>query len=565
MVESVIMQKKSKPLGERLVDSGILTHPQLELALKLQKRTGEMLGEVLVNLGFVTDEILTSTLAAQSNVTLVNLNRIFIEPSVIKLIKEPFARKNKLIPISIESNTLTIAMENIFDVDIISELERTTGLLIDVVAATESDILSTLEIYYTGGETLDELIEESIQLASGHGDDDTGEKFVGEAPIIKLVNQIIIKGVRENSTDIHIEPEEKILRIRYRIDGILLLGPSIPKPIQNAIIARTKILSETDIAETRKPQDGRIKFKLGKREIDIRVSFFPTINGENVVLRLLDKGKAVLGLEKLGMNKENIKLFKKAIDKPFGMILVTGPTGSGKTTSLYSALSSLNSIEKNIITLEDPVEYEFPIIRQSQVNEKIGFTFSEGLRTILRQDPDVILVGEMRDKETIDMSIRASLTGHLVFSTLHTNSSVASIMRLVDMGVEPFLISSSVVMIIAQRLVRQICEYCKTTIADEAVPDQIDDEFADKKDTFYIATGCDRCNNTGYKGRIGIYEILNISTTIKNLIEKRATTQEIIDQAKKEGFKTLFEDALEKVHKGIITMDEAIKVTVGNM
>lgn len=559
------MQKKPKPLGERLVDLGILTLPQLELALKLQKRTGEMLGEVLVNMGFVSSELLTTTLAAQSNVSHINLNRVFIEPSVIKTVNETYARKQKLIPISLEDQTLTIAMENIFDVDVISELEKSTGFFIDVAAATEIDILSALEIYYSGGETLDELIEESIQLASSEGDDDTGAKFVEEAPIVKLVNQFIIKGIKENSTDIHIEPEEKIVRIRYRIDGILVLGPSIPKPIQNAIIARIKILSETDIAETRKPQDGRIRFKLGKREIDIRVSFFPTIHGENVVLRLLDKDKAVLGLEKLGMNKENIKLFKSAIDKPFGMILVTGPTGSGKTTSLYSALSSLNSIEKNIITLEDPVEYEFPIIRQSQINEKINFTFSVGLRTILRQDPDVILVGEMRDKETIDMSIRAALTGHLVFSTLHTNSAVASIMRLVDMGVEPFLISSSVIMIIAQRLVRKLCEYCKTTIDDEAVPDNQSNEHTDLQDTFYKSKGCSRCNNTGYKGRIGIYEILNISSTIKDLIEKQATTQEIIDQAKKEGFKTLFEDALEKVHMGIITLEEAIKVTVGSI
>jgi len=563
MLKFLLMKKKAKPLGERLFDLGILTLPQLELALKLQKRTGEMLGEILVNMGFVSNDVLASTLAAQSNVSLVNLNRIFIEPSVIKLVKEPFARKNKLIPISLEDKTLTIAMENIFDVDIISEVEKNTGLFIDVVAATEGDILSALEIYYTGGETIDELIEESIQLASGEGDD-TGEKFVEEAPIVKLVNQFIIKGIRENSTDIHIEPEDNILRVRYRIDGVLILGASIPKQIQSAIIARIKIISEADIAETRKPQDGRIKFKLGKREIDIRVSFFPTINGENVVLRLLDKGKAVIGLEKLGMNKSNIAIFKAAIEKPFGMILVTGPTGSGKTTSLYSALSQLNSIEKNIITLEDPVEYEFPIIRQSQINEKIDFTFSEGLRTILRQDPDVILVGEMRDKETIDMSIRAALTGHLVFSTLHTNSAVASIMRLVDMGVEPFLISSSVIMIIAQRLVRKICENCKTTIFDEAISNTISSEIMSKEDTFYVGKGCERCNYTGYKGRIGVFEILTVSNSIKELIEKRATTQEIVDQAKKEGFTTLFEDALEKVHKGLITLDEAIKVTIGS-
>lgn len=555
------MKKKPKPLGERLIDSGIITEAQLDLALKLQKRTGTMLGEILINLGFVSDDVLSSTLAAQSNVSHVELSRLYIEPEVIALVPEPFARKNKLLPINLEENTLTVAMENVFDVDIISDLEKKTGYFINVVAATEQDIYSAQEIYYTGGGTLDELIEESIALASGKGI--AGETLVEEAPIVKLVTQFIIKGIKDNATDIHIEPEGNIVRIRYRIDGILLLGTSIPKSLQAAIVARIKILSETNIAETRIPQDGRIKFKLGKREIDIRVSFFPTINGENVVLRLLDKGKLVKGLEKLGMDISNIEMFKSAISRPYGMILVSGPTGSGKTTTLYSALSYLNSIEKNIITLEDPVEYEFPLVRQSQVNPKINFTFAEGLKSILRQDPDIILVGEMRDKETMDMSIRAALTGHMVFSTIHTNSAIATINRLADMGIEAFLIASTLVMVIAQRLVRVICENCKEPTTLDSIDMEIPPILREFTGTLYRGKGCDKCNQTGYSGRMGIYEILNITPTLRDMIERSAPTHEITMQAQKEGFRNLFDNALDKVMAGRITLEEATRVSMG--
>jgi type IV pilus assembly protein PilB len=557
------MKKKSKPLGERLIDLGIITQPQLDLALKLQKRTGSMLGEILVNLGFVSDDVLSSTLAAQSHVSHVDLSRLFIEPEVINLVPENFAKRNKLIPINLDeqANTLTVAMDNVFDVDVISDLEKRAGYFINVVSATESDIFAAHEVYYTGGATLDELIEESIGLASER--DVGGETLVEEAPIVKLVNQFIIKGIKDGSTDIHMEPEEAVVRLRYRIDGIMTLGTSVPKSLQNPIVARVKILSGANIAETRTPQDGRIKFHLGKREIDIRVSFFPTINGENVVLRLLDKGKLVQGLENLGMASTDIDIFKTAITRPYGMVLVSGPTGSGKTTTLYSALSYLNSIEKNIITLEDPVEYEFPIIRQAQVNPKINFTFAEGLKSILRQDPDIILVGEMRDKETIDMSIRAALTGHLVFSTIHTNNAVNTISRLVDMGVESFLISSTVVLIIAQRLVRKICEFCKEPLVPEVVGPEFSHQMEDQSDAFYHGKGCDRCNQTGFSGRIGVYEIFDISPTVRNMIEHNATALEITEQAKKEGFKTLFDDAMEKVREGIVTLEEAMKITMG--
>ena len=557
------MKKKPKPLGQRLIDAGIITDAQLDLALKLQKRTGTMLGEVLTHLGFISDDVLTSTLAAQSNVSAVDLNRIFIEPEVIKIVPENFAKKHKLMPISLEeaSSSLTVAMENVFDVDVISELEKRAGYFVNVVAATENDITAAQEVYYTGGATLEELIEESINLAEAGGD--TDETLVEEAPIVKLVTQFIIKGVKDTATDIHIEPEGNIVRVRYRIDGIMILGPSVPKTLQSPIVARLKILSEANIAETRSPQDGRIKFQLGKREIDIRVSFFPTINGENVVLRLLDKSKLVKGLDKLGMNPETIEIFKKSIARPFGMILVSGPTGSGKTTTLYSAMSHLNSIEKNIITLEDPVEYEFPIIRQAQVNHKINFTFAEGLKSILRQDPDIILVGEMRDTETIEMSIRAALTGHLVFSTIHTNNAISTINRLADMGVEPFLISSTLIMVMAQRLVRTICEECKEPLP----PSELEPEIASALDGFtgqlFHGKGCDKCNQTGYSGRFGIYETLTITPAIRDMIERKATTQEINQQARTEGFRSMFEDAVEKIKIGRITPEEAVRVTMG--
>ncbi len=552
---------KPKPLGERLIDMGLLTRAQLELALKLQERTGEILGEILLSLGFISQDILSGVLAAQSNIAQIDLSKIFIEAEVLTLIPENLARKSKLIPVSLENDVLTVAMENVFDVDTISELEKRTGRMINVVASTESDIVGALDIYYSGGMTLDELIEESIGLASKG--DVAREALVEEAPIVKLVNQIIIKGVKENATDVHLEPEEKILRIRYRIDGLMVLGPSIPKALQSPITARLKIISGANIAEVRIPQDGRIRFQLGRRTVDIRVSFFPVINGENVVLRLLDKSKVVVGLEKLGMSPGNIAVFKESIEKPFGMILVTGPTGSGKTTTLYSALSYLNALDKNIVTLEDPVEYEFPIIRQSQVNTKINYTFAEGLRSILRQDPDIILVGEMRDKETIDMSIRSALTGHLVLSTIHTNNSITTISRLVDMGAEPFLISSTLILVIAQRLVRRICPHCRVPVEPGGVTGDFTSETLTKNESFFMGKGCAKCRNTGILGRMGVHEVLHVTNPIRDMIEKRASTQEIAAQAQREGFKSLFEDALEKAQAGQITLDEAVRVTMG--
>ncbi len=555
-------KKRGKPLGERLIESGFINEAQLELALKEQKRTGDMLGQVLINLGFVTPDVLSSILAQQSGVEYVDLSRIAIEDRVLELIPEDVCRRFNVIPIDYDDKKkiITIAAENLFDLEAINEIETITGLRVKFVSSTPEDISKAIEIYYRGGKSIDELIEESILLASRPGIAAHDLTIAEEAPIVKLVDQLIIKGIQEGATDIHVEPDERVLRVRYRVDGVMRMGPTMPKIIQAPVIARLKIISDVNIAESRIPMDGRTKFRVGKKAVDIRASFFPTIYGYNVVLRLLDKSRIVLGLERLGFSKKHFQLFKNLIEKPHGIILVTGPTGSGKTTTLYSALSYLNSIEKNIITLEDPVEYEFPIIRQSQISIKAGFTFANGLRSILRQDPDVILVGEMRDTETVDMAVRAALTGHLVFSTLHTNDAVSAIPRLLDMGVERFLVASTVMAVIAQRLVRTICSECKTSYTpDEMILKKVG-WVGEDNPVFYKGEGCDKCSGTGYKGRTGIFEILIITHRIRKLISEGADFVSIRQAALEEGMTTLFEDGLMKAKEGKTTLEEVVRV-----
>ncbi len=560
-------KKKRKPLGQRLIEGGFITKEQLNLALKEQERTGAMLGETLINLGFITPDVLSTTLAAQSGVEFIDLKRTAIEEEAIKKVPEDICKKYNVIPIDYdeEKNVLTVAAENIFDVDAISEIEEISGARVRFVSAVPDEITNAIEIYYRGGRSLDELIEESINLASRPGIMAQELTLAEEAPIVRLVDQLIIKGIKDRATDIHIEPDEKVLRIRYRIDGIMQMGPTIPKAIQPPVIARLKILSDVNIAEARIPMDGRVKFRIGKKVIDIRSSFYPTIFGYNVVLRLLDKSRVVLGLENLGFNEKNLEKFKDVIRRPHGIVLVTGPTGSGKTTTLYSALAFLNSIEKNIITIEDPIEYEFPIIRQSQVNEKAGFTFATGLRSILRQDPDIIMVGEMRDRETIDMAIRAALTGHLVFSTLHTNDAVSAIPRLLDMGVERFLLASTINAIIAQRLVRTICENCKVEYTPDPLILKRVGWVGEERPKFYKGAGCPACNNTGYKGRIAIFEMLVITPRLRELISSGANFTEIKNAALEEGLVTLFEDGMEKAREGKTTLEEVVRVSYGEV
>lgn len=547
-------------LGERLIKAGVISEEQLELALKEQKRTGEFLGELLQHLGFATEEAISSVLADQAGVSKIDLANYLIDTEVLNLVPEDFARKYKLIPLSLEDNRLTIAMANSFDVFALDEVQKMTHTYVEALSATESEVLNAIEQHYAMRGKSSNLLEEIIHLAESGSLSE--EDLAKQSPIIRLVDQLIIQGVKDGATDIHCEPEEKTFRVRYRIDGILQSGPSIPKSLQSPTTTRIKIMSDLNISENRLPQDGKIRFYVGKKRVDLRVSTFPTVFGENVVLRILDKNRLILGLNKLGFTAENLDSFKKILKKTNGIILVTGPTGSGKTTTLYSALSYINNMEKNIVTLEDPVEYELPLICQSQINPKAGLTFATGLRSILRQDPDIILVGEMRDRETAEMAIRSALTGHLVFSTLHTNDSAGAIPRLLDMGMEPFLISSSLIGIMAQRLIRLICRNCKEPVEpEEEILAQLN--IARDGHRFFRGKGCKECNHTGYKGRFALFEILSISSEIKKLINERAESNLIKKTACEEGMTTLFQDALHRALQGETTLEEVLRVTYG--
>jgi len=563
-------------LGERLLKKGLLTEEQLELALREQTSTGALLGNVLHSLGFVSQEAIIETLAQEAGVECIKIKEYDVSDTAIKLVPEAFARKHKIIPLSVDNGTIKVAMANIFDVAVIDELQGLTKYYVDVAAATEDDIREALNRYYgtsgaategativeESGEAIEAQIEENIRAAER--ETETGEgaaDVVLVAPVIKLMDLLITYAVKQDATDLHIEPDEKLIRTRYRIDGILHQGPSLPKKLSSPITVRIKIMSGMNISESRVPQDGRIKFSLNDKIIDIRVSSFPTTFGETVAMRLLDKEKLVRGLESLGFSESNLDIFKNAIKKPHGIILATGPTGSGKTTTLYSTLTYLNSLERKIITLEDPVEYELQIIRQSQVNPKAGLTFAVGLRSILRQDPDVIFVGEVRDSETAEMAVRAALTGHLVFSTLHTNNAVGAIPRLLDMEVEPFLVASSLTAVIAQRLVRIICKRCKEeTTPDPALVRRLGGEEVTRDIKFYHGKGCTNCRGTGYRGRVAVIELLTISPEISELIMKRTDSNVIKGMAIKEGFKTLKEDGIEKIAKGITTVEEITKL-----
>jgi type IV pilus assembly protein PilB len=576
-------------LGERLINAGFLTNEQLDLALKEQKRTSELLGEVLVGLGFLPQDAVTSAIAAEAGAHHIELkNYPSIEPEVLELVPESFARQYILIPLSINDGCLVVAMENVFDVVTVDKLQRLTNCMVEAVSAIETDIVKAIDHFYKGDEASiytgitgesyeNESLEESIRMAqsecgvpiadSGIAPNAATADLISEfrtphSEVVRLVDQLITMGLRENATDVHIEPEEKLLRVRYRIDGVLQSGPSLPKSLQSAITVRIKIMSSMNISETRLPQDGRTMFNVGKREIDLRVSTYPTVWGENLALRILQKENLVRGLEHLGISHANLMLFRKIIEKPYGIVLVTGPTGSGKTTTLYSTLSYLNSLSKNIITIEDPVEYKLSVIRQSQINVKAGLTFPIGLRAILRQDPDIIFVGEIRDYETAEVAVRAALTGHLVFSTLHTNDAMGAIPRLLDMKVEPFLLASSPIAVIAQRLVRVICNNCKTlTSPDYALLDETGWTDTAKDVSLYKGKGCASCSRTGYKGRIGIFELLVNAPKVNELIARKTGIDEIKAAASLQGMKTLREDGLEKVRSGITTLEEVIRVT----
>ena len=542
-----------------LLKQNLITQAQVEKAREEVKRTGIKLEKALEKLGFITEEDIAEAKANATGVLYMNLEDYVIDAELTKLIPESVANKYKAVPLFKIMDTLTVAMVDPSNIEALDHIRRISKVgTVDPVLVSLKSIEKVLDFYYGQGNSVEEIVKsiESKRLLTNKGD---LIEAAEEPPIIKLVNILVSDAVKDRVSDIHIEPEMEVLRIRYRIDGILHEVHSLPKKLQNAIISRIKILAEMDIAESRRPQDGKISVKLENKDLDIRVSTFPTVHGENVVMRLLDRSSILLGLKDLGFTKENLEIFSKMILQPNGIILVTGPTGSGKTTTLYSALSTISSMEKNIITIEDPVEYELPLIRQTQVNPKADITFSNGLRSILRQDPDVIMVGEIRDKETAEVAIQASLTGHLVFSTLHTNDAPSSLTRLVDMGLEPFLISSSLILIVAQRLVREICPKCKEEHSPS--PAVLHDLGLESSAKFFRGKGCSFCKNTGFIGRIGIFEILVLNESIRKMVEERNSADAIRKKAIELGLKSLREDGLEKARLGLTTIEEILRVT----
>ncbi|MBM3255759.1 MAG: type II/IV secretion system protein [Candidatus Omnitrophica bacterium] len=554
------MSEKDKVL-DLLLEQGLLMQEQIDKAREETKRTGLSLEKALEKLGFVTQEDILNARAQVLGVPYIDLNNYIVDTEILKLIPEEIARKYRVVPLFKIGSSLNVAMSNPEDIVALDELRRTSKMdSIDGMLASEEGIRKVLDSCYGLGDSVEDIVK-SIAHSKLKGKQERAlAESAEEPPIIRLINIIFMQAVKDRASDIHVEPEEDTVRIRYRIDGIMQEINILPKELQGPIISRIKILSDLDIAENRKPQDGRIRLKLEHKDLDVRVSTFPTVYGENVVMRLLDKASVLLGIKDLHFSEENLDLFGKLIHRPHGIILVTGPTGSGKTTTLYAALSNISSNEKNIITIEDPVEYKLTLIRQTQINPKADITFANGLRSILRQDPDVIMVGEIRDKETSEVAIQAALTGHLVFSTLHTNDAPSALTRLIDMGVEPFLISSSVVGILAQRLVRTICAKCKEKYD---VPDSVFKKLGiEIKAEFYHGKGCSECHHTGFIGRVGIFELLVMDEEIRRMVNERKSADLIRKSAIASGMKTLLDDGIDKARRGLTTLDEVLRVTV---
>jgi len=567
-------QPATRRLGDLLVAEGLLTEEQLGKALAEQKGSTEKLGSILLKLNFVQEEQLIGFLSRQYGIPSITLSQLDIDPEVLKLVPDAIAKKYEVLPIKRQGTTLTLAMADPTNVFALDDVAFMTNLQVTPVVASQAAIRKAIERNYEAQSAVTDVLS---ALSSEIGnvevvEDETPSKVdvfelkesADEAPVVKLVNMVLVDAIRKGASDIHWEPYEKVFRIRFRIDGVLheMLAP--PKRLEAAIISRLKIMSNLDIAERRMPQDGRIKLRYNTREIDFRVSILPTIFGEKAVLRILDKDALKLDLTQLGFDPWSMEKFTHAIKQPYGMVLITGPTGSGKTTTLYSAIHTINSPEHNIMTAEDPVEYNLKGVNQVQVDEGVGRTFAAALRSFLRQDPDIILVGETRDLETAQISIRAALTGHLVFSTLHTNDCPSTIARLVDMGIPPFLISSALQLILAQRLGRKVCKDCREPYeADEDslvpyghVPTGLG------KTPFYKGKGCQVCNFTGMKGRIAIYEVMPISQELRDGILKSAPTAELRDMAQAQGMKTLRQAGLQKVIEGTTTVDEVLRVTM---
>ena len=578
-------------IGELLLKEKKITPTQLQEALGYQKANGGKLAINLVKLGFVRDEEITALLSRQYGVPSIDLGRFEIDAAVVKLIPAETAQKYQVVPLSRAGATLTLAMTDPTNVFAMDDIKFMTGYNVEPVVASEQAVADAIAKYYATPtstkalpntlELANRALEDAQQAAQAAGTDDVEvltdleeidvaalEKQTGEAPVIRMVNMVLTSSIQRGASDIHIEPYEREFRIRFRIDGILYNVMNPPMKFRDAIISRLKIMAKLDIAEKRLPQDGRIKIRINdnghSKEIDFRVSCLPTLFGEKVVLRLLDKDKLMLDMTKLGFEQSSLAKFKTQIEKPWGMVLVTGPTGSGKTNTLYSAISSLNTPETNIMTAEDPVEFNLAGVNQVNVRESIGLTFAAALRSFLRQDPNTILVGEIRDFETAEIAVKAALTGHLVLSTLHTNDAPSTVSRLMNMGIEPFLVASSVNLICAQRLVRRVCSKCKQP--HPLPPQALLDIGFSSEDAHSVVpmrgTGCDTCNNTGYKGRVGLYEVLEITDDLRELILTGASALDIRKKGIEEGMITLRNSGLLKVKEGVTTTEEVTRETV---
>jgi type IV pilus assembly protein PilB len=558
-------------LGETLLKSNLITHDQLERALAQQKVEGGRLGSILCKLGLVNEEDVARCLGEQYGIPYIDLDRQTIDPAVVRLIPATIVQKHLVIPVAKTGNTLTMAMVDPTNVFAVDDIKFMTGAKIELTVATESAVRRAIDRLYDSSESLQNVMAsiEDAGMELMEDQDDThlnlGElkQAVEEAPVVKLVNLILAEAIKKGASDIHAEPYEKTFRIRFRIDGVLYEVMSPPMSMKSAIISRLKIMADLDISERRLPQDGRMKVKFKGREVDFRVSTLPTLFGEKVVMRLLDKSNLKLDLTKLGFEPQALAAFEEAIRAPYGMILVTGPTGSGKTTTLYSALDRLNQPETNIMTAEDPVEFNIKGINQVLIRETIGLNFAAALRSFLRQDPDVIMVGEIRDYETAEIAVKAALTGHLVLSTLHTNDAPSAVTRLLNMGIEPFLVASSVVLIVAQRLLRRVCGECKAPIvvpANALVEVGLSEAEA-ASIPCYKGHGCEICSGTGYKGRIAIYEVLVLTPELRDLVLSGGSAIEIKRAAIQQGMHTLRMSGLGKLREGITTVQEVVRVT----
>jgi type IV pilus assembly protein PilB len=564
-------------LGELLVSEGVISQDQLHEALREHRRSKERLGAVLARRGLVTEERLVELLSKEHGLPSVDIRQQVVSAEIVALVPAHLARKHEVLPLSRVDGALTVAMSDPTNVVAMDEIAAATRLTVLPVVAAGAAIRAAIERHYAkpvgNSSSLDDVLSElndaTVEVVSE--DDTRVQSEVVElrdaadgAPVVKFVNKVLLDAIRRGASDLHWEPYEKNFRIRFRIDGVMHEMVSPPKKVEAAVISRLKIMANLDISERRLPQDGRIKLRHGPREIDFRVSILPTIFGEKAVLRILDKESLQLDLTKLGFDAWSYEKFTHAIHQPYGMVLITGPTGSGKTTTLYSAISTINSPEHNIMTAEDPVEYNLKGVNQVQVNDGIGRTFSAVLRSFLRQDPDVILVGETRDLETAQISVRAALTGHLVFTTLHTNDCPSTVARLVDMGIQPFLLSSALLLMLAQRLGRRICKECKQPVEgnEEDLVRYGHVPQGRGPVTLYRGAGCPTCNFTGMKGRVAIYEVMPISETIRDMILEDASTAVLREQAQKEGMKTLRQAGMAKVLEGVTTVEEVVRVTL---